>query len=123
MKHLQKFNENNENYSETDTEYIDMCFVELSDSYEIINQREEYGNEDLCYYSILIKIEVDYNYGDNGYNLGEFLSLSNKISDISEKVDDAINKVKIKYRNIKVIIDLFRNEGDENTYYFKLDIQ
>ena len=123
MKHLQKFNENNENYSETDTEYIDMCFVELSDSYEIINQREEYGNEDLCYYSILIKIEVDYNYSNYGYNLGEFLSLSNKISDISEKVDDAINKVKIKYRNIKVIIDFFRNEGDENTYYFKLDIQ
>lgn len=120
MKHLYRFNES---YSEVDTEYINNCFVELSDSYEIINQREKYGNENLCYYSILIEIEVDYNYGYDGYNLGEFISLSNKISDISEKVDDAINKVKIKYSNIKVIIDFFRKEGDENTYYFKLDIQ
>jgi len=55
MKHLYRFNES---YSEVDTEYINNCFVELSDSYEIINQREKYGNEDLCYYSILIKIEV-----------------------------------------------------------------
>lgn len=118
MKHLYRFNES---YSEVDTEYIKICFVELSDSYKVEDLSSVYSSE--SYYSILIRIEVDYNYSNYGYNLGEFLSLSNKISDISEKVDDAINKVKIKYNDIKVIIDFFRNEGDEDTYYFKLDIQ
>jgi hypothetical protein len=122
MKHLQKFNEALK-YSLSDTEYINNCFVELTDSYNIIDRRFEYGNENLCYYSITIQIEVDYNYKNDGYDLKTFLSLSEKLSDISEKVDDAVNKVKIKYDNIEVIVDFFKKEGDENTYYFNLDIQ
>ncbi len=119
MRHLYKFNEN---YSEVDTEYINNCFVELSDSYKIEDLSSVYSSESNFYYAINIKVETDYNYEDDGYNLETFLLLSNKIHDISEKIDDAVNKVKIKYSNIKVLVDFFKREGDENEYYTNVRI-
>jgi hypothetical protein len=111
----------NESYK-VDTEYIKNCFVELSDSYKIEYLSSVYSSAINFYYGINIKLETDYNYEDDGYNLEDFLSLANKISDISEKLDDAINKVKIKYSNIEVLVDFFRREGEENIHYTNIRI-
>lgn len=102
MKHLRKYNENVNQKFEFDEEYIKECFIEFFDDakYDITEQYDtnskyvEYGLGIDC---PDLEIEVE-------YSVDNFIKMSEELSDFYKEVEVSIEKVKIKYQDVDVIL-------------------
>jgi len=111
MKHLRQYNEDVENQFEFDEEYIRECFIEFYDDakYDITEQYDtnskyvEYGLGIDC---PDLKIEAE-------YNVDNFIKMSEELSDFYKELEVSIEKVKIKYPDIDVV--LFHDNHPQST--------
>jgi hypothetical protein len=111
---IRKFNEN----VDDEIRYIEECLVELYDSYDVKL------HNDLTYITITIEIPVSgfsYDHENYGFNLLDFISISEKLSNIKSIVEDGVSKLDTRY-NYKYSFDIFKNEGEDELYYFNMCI-
>jgi hypothetical protein len=97
MKHLKKYNENNEEF---DLGYIEDCFVEFKDNSEYDFEIEKSGNIINIYINILpepLKIKKE-------QTLTEVIKYANSINNFYLDIENCIDKVKIKHTNITTIL-------------------
>jgi hypothetical protein len=107
---IRKFNES----VDDEIRYIEECLVELYDSYDV--RKDGYSGK--SFFNMRIDITVDGYDSDNmGFDLSSFTLLSNTISDITDKIDEGISKIKTKY-DYTYSFDIYKNDSDEDTYYY-----
>ena len=103
MKHLRKYNEDVSKEFEFDEEYIRECFIEFFDDpdkydvYEEADERIEY-----IYYGLSINcpdLEIETN-----HNVDDFIKISEELVDFYKEIEVCIEKVKIKYPDVDVIL-------------------
>ena len=108
MKHLRQYNEN-VNF-EFDEEYIKECFIEFYDDpdkydvYEEADNTNEYIEHGLGINCPDLEI---YDYNETTYSVGDFIKISEELVDFYKEIEVCIEKVKIKYPDVDVI--LFQN--------------
>jgi hypothetical protein len=105
MKHLRQYNEDvNQNF-EFDEEYIRECFIEFFDDPDLYDVYEE---ADIT--NQYIEHGLSINYPDleiiEEYGIEEFIKKSEQLVDFYKEIDVCIEKVKIKYPDVKVVINL-----------------
>lgn len=95
MKHLKKYNESKD---DVDIDYIQDCFIEFKD--DPIYKYELEDNEDY-----LISIGVDIlptpRKVESEYKISELVEFSKKLYEFYLDIENCIDKVKLKYPNIK----------------------
>ena len=103
MKHLKKYNEDvNQNF-EFDEEYIRECFIEFYDD------TDKY---DLCEECDVTSEYIEHSIGINcpdleileEYSIDEFIKTSEELIDFYKEIEVCIEKVKIKYYDVSVIL-------------------
>ena len=101
MRHLKKYNESID--FEFDEEYIRQCFIEFFDDpdlYDVLeeaditNQYIEHGLNITC---PDLEIMED-------YSIEEFIETGEKLVDFYKEIDTCIEKVKIKYPDVRVVV-------------------
>lgn len=111
MKHLRKYNENINKEFEFDEEYIKECFIEFfddPDKYDVYEERDitnEYIEHGLGIDCPDLEIETN-------YNVDDFIKTSEDLVDFYKEIEVCIEKVKIKYPDVDVI--LFQNNHNGN---------
>lgn len=102
MRHIKKYNEGKE---EVDINYIQDCFIEFQDDlkydYEIGDIDESEG------FIICIGIDVLPTPPeiDTEYSISELVEYGNSLNNFYLDVENSIDKVKLKYPNIRVMCD------------------
>ncbi len=111
MKHLQKFNENIESNDDIDMEYIDICFVDFMDEGRYMSTLYR-GNNGV---SIDILIPEEYSIPYSTGNINDLLKVVRWKEEEYLKVEDALNKIKIKMPNLKynITFDDHENLGSD----------
>lgn len=109
MKHLKKYNESID--FEFDEEYIKECFIEFYDDpdkydvYEDADNTNEYIEHGLGINCPDLEIEAN-------HNVYDFIKISEELVDFYKEIEVCIEKVKIKYTDVDVI--LFQNNYGKN---------
>lgn len=123
---IRKFNEDNNNI---DMEYINECLVEMLDKYNvIISEIKPYGwqvKKNITIFDVTVKIKIEtskHKYAQFTYDIENILKVSNSFSDLVSISEVATEKIKSKY-NLKAAFDFFKNEDDDETYYFTMDFK
>lgn len=102
MKHLRKYNENVNQEFEFDEEYIKECFIEFYDDAKY-DMCEEYDTN-----SEYIGYELGINCPDleilEEYSMDEFIRTSEELVDFYKEIEVCIEKVKIKYPDVNVVL-------------------
>ncbi len=111
MKHLRKYNENKKIF---DSEYFNECFIEFIDSDSTSIELEE----DTTHYYYYISINLpNVKFINNKWifekeeTLEGNLKYSEELFNFYKDIDTCIEKVKIKYPNVKVDFDI-EKEGN-----------
>jgi hypothetical protein len=106
MKHLKLF-ENNQN-TDIDREYIEMCFVDFIDENNFIYKSH---NRNTC--SITIDILSSSTCGLSN-SIKEFIMRSEMRTYLFKKIEDSLSKIKIEYPDMKhKIMDLTGADEEE----------
>jgi len=116
MKHLQKFNENIESNDDIDMEYIDICFVDFMDEGRYMSTLYR-GNNGV---SIDILIPEEYSIPYSTGNINDLLKVVRWKEEEYLKVEDALNKIKIKMPNLKYNITFDDHENLESDAYMNI---
>ena len=116
MKHLQKFNENKESNDDIDMEYIDICFVDFMD--EGRYKSTLYSGNNGVNIDILIPEEYSIPYSTG--NINDLLKVVRWKEEEYLKVEDALNKIKIKMPNLKYHITFDDHENLESDAYMNI---
>jgi len=100
MKHLNRFNEAviGPKPKEVDTEYIDMCFVNLLDA-------GAKTKNDGKLYRIKIKLREKHESWEP-YNIKDYVKFGKQLEQTILEVEDCLNKVKIEYPDIEYSVFL-----------------
>ena len=110
MKHLRKYNENVK--FEFDEEYIKECFIEFYDDAKY-DMCEEYDTN-----SEYIGYELGINCPDleilEEYGIEKFIKTSEELADFYKEIEVCIEKVKIKYHDVDVILYQDNHTGGLN---------
>ena len=110
MKHLRKYNEDVNQEFEFDEEYIKECFIEFFDDpnkydvYEEADITNEYGLGINC-----PDLEILEEYG-----IEKFIKTSEELADFYKEIEVCIEKVKIKYHDVDVILYQDNHTGGLN---------
>jgi hypothetical protein len=101
MKHLKKYNESNEEFNLV---YIEDCFVEFKDNSEYEYEIEE---DELGSYIIEIGINIlpVPPAIEDELSIAELVEYGNSINNFYLDIENGIDKVKIKYPNIKAVFE------------------
>jgi hypothetical protein len=118
MKHLRQYNEDVENQFEFDEEYIKECFIEFyddPDKYDVYEEADSTpGYNGYTEHALGINcpdLEI-YDYNETTYSVGDFIKISEELVDFYKEIEVCIEKVKIKYPDVDVI--LFQNNYGKN---------
>jgi len=101
MRHLKKYNESID--FEFDEEYIRQCFIEFFDDpdlYDVLEEADitnEYIEHGLNITCPDLEIMED-------YSIEEFIETGEKLVDFYKEIDTCIEKVKIKYPDVRVVV-------------------
>lgn len=112
MKHLRKYNEDvNQNF-EFDEEYIKECFIEFYDDakydvYEEVDNTNEYIEHGLGINCPDLEILEE-------YSIDKFIKISEELTDFYKEIEVCIEKVKIKYHDVDVILYQDNHTGGLN---------
>lgn len=115
---IRKFNEDNEN-NELDIVYIEECLVEIYDKYHAYPIESDIDD-------LLFQVEIDFgveNYSDYGHNEDTIRYINTVFTDLIELSTEAMEKVKIKYNNIRPFYDLTKDEGLNDVYVFTISVK
>ena len=93
---IRKFNEEYDGVK-LDVDYIKECLVELYDKYGDVEVYSE-GLDDLLF-SVDFTIDIE-DFGDYGYNEDIIRYINSIFTDFIELATEAMDKVKIKYKDI-----------------------
>lgn len=111
---IRKFNES----VDSEIQYIEECLVELYDSFDV----KLYNDNTYITVSIDIPVsEFSHNFEDYGFDISNFTSITNTLSNIKNIVEDAMPKMDIRY-NYKYSFDFYKDEGDDEKYHFVMCI-
>lgn len=106
MKHLNRFNENK---NELDTQYIDDCFVEFKDKGYTFKMNENDGIYTLDTYFM----RLDVGRGYSSKNVNDLFAFVDEMRTNVDEVKYCIEKVKLKYPNIRYEVFLFNEDDSE----------
>lgn len=113
MKHLKSYNEDVNQEFEFDEEYIKECFIEFFDDNEKYDVCEEADNTyDYIEHSLGINcpdLEIIEEYG-----IDNFIKTSEELVDFYKEIEVCIEKVKIKYHDVDVILYQDNHTGGLN---------
>jgi hypothetical protein len=108
MKYLRQYNEDVDfEFEKFDEEYIKECFIEFYDDpqkydvYEeadVTSQYIEYGLGINC-----PDLEI-YDTQETTYNVNDFIKMSEELTDFYREIEVCIEKVKIKYPDVDVLL-------------------
>lgn len=118
MRHLRKYNENIE--EKLDIEYLTDCFIDLIDA-GAKKQVKTYGNPPLE--EFMLTIDLPAVPGKDNINLREYIDNERKRVEIFEEIEYSLEKVSIKYTDLKVNISshLFTSPGKiDNKFYVNI---
>ena len=107
MKHLKSYNEDVNQEFEFDEEYIKECFIEFFDDNE---KYDVYEEEDITNEYIEHGLGINcpdleiYDNQETTYNVGDFIKMSEELADFYKEIENCIEKVKIKYPDVEVIL-------------------
>lgn len=113
MKHLRKYNEDVNQEFEFDEEYIKECFIEFyddSDKYDVCEEADitnEYIEHGLGINCPDLEILEE-------YGIEKFIKTSEELADFYKEIEVCIEKVKIKYHDVDVILYQDNHTGGLN---------
>lgn len=113
MKHLRKYNEDVNQEFEFDEEYIKECFIEFyddSDKYDVCEEADitnEYIEHGLGINCPDLEILEE-------YGIEKFIKTSEELADFYKEIEVCIEKVKIKYHDVDVILHQDNHTGGLN---------
>ena len=106
MKHLRKYNEDVNQKFEFDEEYIKECFIEFfddPDKYDVYEEADSNpGYNGYIEHGLGINcpdLEIETN-----HNVDDFIRISEELVDFYKEIGVCIEKVKIKYPDVDVIL-------------------
>lgn len=102
MKYVKKFNEDNSSF-EFDEEYIKECFIEFFDDPDKYDVYAE-GDTTTYYIEHGLGINCPDLEIEERYNIEDFIKISKEVTDFYVEVNVCIEKVKIKYPDVDVVI-------------------
>jgi hypothetical protein len=113
MKHLRQYNEDINQEFEFDEEYIKECFIEFYDDPEKYDVYEEADNT-----NEYIEHGLGINCPDleilEEYSIDKFIETSEELTDFYKEIEVCIEKVKIKYHDVGVILYQDNHTGGLN---------
>jgi hypothetical protein len=113
VKHLRKYNEDVDQEFKFNEEYIKECFIEFFDDNEKYDVCEEADNTyDYIEHSLGINcpdLEIIEEYG-----IDNFIKTSEELADFYKEIEVCIEKVKIKYHDVDVILYQDNHTGGLN---------
>jgi len=112
MKHLKQYNEDVDQKFEFDEEYIKECFIEFYDDakydvYEEADNTNEYIEHGLGINCPDLEILEE-------YSIDKFIKISEELTDFYKEIEVCIEKVKIKYHDVDVILYQDNHTGGLN---------
>ena len=121
MKHLRKYNEDVENQFEFDEEYIKECFIEFfddPDKYDVYEEADSTpGYNGYTEHGLGINcpdLEI-YDTHETTYSVGDFIKISEELTEFYKEIEACIEKVKIKYPDVDAVLyqqNYGKNNGD-----------
>ncbi len=122
MKHLRKYNENN-NLNGLDKEYLDECFIDFIDNGAFVESDED---ENGRYYEIFINLPgVKNNDGNFEFEIGntlkDRLEYSRNLTEFYEDIENCIERVKNKYKNIVYDFEIEHEYNSSNSIEGKIE--